>query len=215
MCACSCQFGYVAFSVYLLSTSPLLGSDPLHLLQSFRSASLPAFFLHGSSSAASELLIRALEHGVHVLTVALDTLPPTVIVSLVYRVTVMYLATRVLLVLEQQSRDRNHVSSKPPPTWALQEEQGQLSELLRMAKEPDTASVAPPAEPGPAPPTAVDAPAPPGAAADAPAKAERAPDATAHDAAPTAAPAAPAVARRPDGVDPAKKDARPSRTSSC
>ena len=132
------MFSYVVFNVYQLSTTLVLGSDPLDLLQSFRSARFPALLIHGHTVALLDRIVRALENGLRVLTVALETLPPTVIVSLVYRLAIMYLATRVLVLLQLQTKRRVRVPENPPQSLSQQVESEKLSELLHKAKEPDS-----------------------------------------------------------------------------
>ena len=134
----SLMFSYVVFNVYQLSTTLVLGSDPLDLLQSFRSARFPALLIHGHTVALLDRIVRALENGLRVLTVALETLPPTVIVSLVYRLAIMYLATRVLVLLQLQTKRGVRVPENPPQSLSQQVESEKLSELLHKAKEPDS-----------------------------------------------------------------------------
>ena len=88
--------------------------------------------------ALLDRIVRALENGLRVLTVALETLPPTVIVSLVYRLAIMYLATRVLVLLQLQTKRRVRVPENPPQSLSQQVESEKLSELLHKAKEPDS-----------------------------------------------------------------------------
>lgn len=128
----------MVFNVYQLSTSLLLGADPLHLLQAFRESNMLSLPLHGSAGANVSRLLRALESGWRVLSVALDTLPPTVIVNLVYRVTVLYLATRVLAMLAWQSRfqDRSVHTLHRVPSLQEQADSQKLSEIMLSAKEP-------------------------------------------------------------------------------
>lgn len=116
----------------------LLGADPLHLLQAFRESNMLSLPLHGSVGAYGSRLIRTLESGWRVLSVALDTLPPTVIVNLVYRVTVLYLATRVLAVLAWQSlyQERDMHTLHRVPSLQEQADSQKLSEIMLSAKEP-------------------------------------------------------------------------------
>lgn len=133
------MYAYVVFNVYQLSTSLLLGTDPLHLLHSFRSKNFSAVLLNGPTGAILDRMTNAIEHGLRVFSVAMETLPPTVIVNLVYRVTVMYLATRVLVILEWQSQYRSAPVSTPSDTnWLDTEETAKLSELMMSAKEPSS-----------------------------------------------------------------------------
>ena len=132
-------FAYVVFNVYQLSSSLVLGTDPVHLLQSFRGASFAAMSFHGHTGALQDKLLRALENGLRVLSIALETLPASVIVSLVYRLAIMYLATRVLALLQVRHVQRVHVP-KSKQTLTEQAESAKLSELLHKAKEPDSPS---------------------------------------------------------------------------
>lgn len=124
--------------MYQLSTSLLLGADPLHLLQAFRESNMLSLPLHVSAGANVSRLLRTLESGWRVLSVALDTLPPTVIVNLVYRITVLYLATRVLAMLAWQSRyqERGVPTLHRVPSLQEQADSQKLSEIMLSAKEP-------------------------------------------------------------------------------
>lgn len=128
----------MVFNVYQLSTSLLLGADPLHLLQAFRQSNVLSLHLHVSAGANVKRLLRTLESGWRVLSVALDTLPPTVIVNLVYRMTVLYLATRVLAMLAWQSRyqERGVHTLHRVPSLQEQADSQKLSEIMLSAKEP-------------------------------------------------------------------------------
>ena len=95
----SLMFAYVVFNIYQLSSSLGIGTDPLALVESLRAShaqpGVPLIFAQ-QTTAVLDYLIDAVEHCIYLLQAANAALPTTVIVSLVYRMTVLYSAIRVL-----------------------------------------------------------------------------------------------------------------------
>lgn len=98
------QFGYVCWNVWQLA-DVLPFSDPLSLIRSFNpsplaaGAPLPPLIL-ASATALLDLLSHTLGHSARFLAAAGAALPPSVVVSLVYRLCVLYAASRILPVLK-------------------------------------------------------------------------------------------------------------------
>ncbi|KAI3628020.1 hypothetical protein CBS14141_002021 [Malassezia furfur] len=83
----------------MLSTSLKLGTDPLQMVRNFKASRIPKqvpLFIAQSTSAVLDRLVDAVEHSMYVLSAANEVLPTTIIVSLVYRLMVLYSAIRVL-----------------------------------------------------------------------------------------------------------------------
>lgn len=100
------QFAYVVFNIYQLSTSLGLGTDPLQMVRNFKASRVEQqvpLLLAQSTSAVLDRLVDAVEHSLYVLSAATEVLPTTVIVSLVYRLMVLYSAIRVLPRLNAHS----------------------------------------------------------------------------------------------------------------
>jgi hypothetical protein len=98
------QFGYVCWNVWQLA-DVLPFSDPLSIIRSFNpsplaaGAPLPPLIL-ASATALLDLLSHTLGHSARFLAAAGAALPPSVVVSLVYRLMVLYAASRILPVLK-------------------------------------------------------------------------------------------------------------------
>ncbi|WFD42650.1 hypothetical protein MPSI1_001298 [Malassezia psittaci] len=95
----SLMFGYVVFNIYQLSSSLNLSTDPLQMVRNFKASHIQnqvPLFLAQSTSAMLDRFFDAVEHSLYVLSAANEVLPTTVIVSLVYRLMVLYSAIRVL-----------------------------------------------------------------------------------------------------------------------
>ena len=137
------QFAYVVFNIYQLSTSLGLRMDTLQLVRAFRSTHIAtqAPYVLQSTGALLDRLVDAVEHGLSLLSVATETLPPTVLVSLIFRLMVMYLATRALARLQTHTR-----YPRRPRRWGAEQrdtaklpadsDSAKLSALLMNAKEP-------------------------------------------------------------------------------
>lgn len=100
------QFAYVVFNIYQLSTSLGLGTDPLQMVRNFKASRVEQqvpLLLAQSTSAVLDRLVDAVEHSLYVLSAATEVLPTTVIVSLVYRLMVLYSAIRILPRLNAHS----------------------------------------------------------------------------------------------------------------
>ena len=94
------------FNIYQLSTSLKLGTDPLQMVRNFKASRIPKqvpLFIAQSTSAVLDRLVDAVEHSMYVLSAANEVLPTTIIVSLVYRLMVLYSAIRVLPRLNAHS----------------------------------------------------------------------------------------------------------------
>lgn len=196
------QFAYVVFNIYQLSTSLGLGADPLQMVRNFKASRVEKqvpLLLAQSTSAMLDRLVDAVEHSLYVISAANEVLPTTVIVSLVYRLMVLYSAIRVLPRLNAHNgydsrrdvlwRRRNQQWSEEKVVKAAQHEK-ELNEAAQRLKEPKEGGDAP------APPPKEDAPPVP--------LQEGAPPA--YDAASLAKDDAPRAA---DDASPAKDDAPP------
>lgn len=109
----SLMFAYVVFNVYELGTSPGLGGDTLAVVRAFkasRAQSAIPLILSASTGALFDRIFNAVEHTLAFLAAANAVLPTTVIVSLVYRLMVLYSAIRVLPRL----RGYNHKRQAAP-----------------------------------------------------------------------------------------------------
>ncbi|CEH12974.1 hypothetical protein CBOM_00924 [Ceraceosorus bombacis] len=100
----SLMFGYVVWNVYQLADSLAFTADPLALIRSFKtdslvSAPLPPLIL-ASATALFDLAGHTLGHSARFIAAAGAALPKSVIVSLVYRLMVLYAASRILPVLK-------------------------------------------------------------------------------------------------------------------
>lgn len=96
----------MVFNIYQLSTSLKLGTDPLQMVRNFKAARIQKqvpLLLAQSTSALLDRLVDAVEHSLYVLSAANEVLPTTIIVSLVYRLMVLYSAIRVLPRLNPHS----------------------------------------------------------------------------------------------------------------
>ena len=117
--------------------------DTLQLVRAFRSTHIAtqAPYVLQSTGALLDRLVDAVEHGLSLLSVATETLPPTVLVSLIFRLMVMYLATRALARLQTHNR-----YPRRPRRWGAEQrdtaklpadsDSAKLSALLMNAKEP-------------------------------------------------------------------------------
>lgn len=157
------------FNVYGLGTSPGLGGDTLAMVRAFKASRAQGgvpLILAASTSAIVDRIINAVEHTLTFLSAANAVLPSTVIVSLVYRLMVLYSAFRILprlknktgvLDAEKKTSDRAGVVGTPDvdtdtdssmrpvaprvPAAATASATDELSEAILHAKEPDSVAV--------------------------------------------------------------------------
>ncbi|PKI85587.1 hypothetical protein MVES1_000528 [Malassezia vespertilionis] len=140
----SLMFAYVVFNIYQLNTSMRLGTDPLQMVRAFKASRLEShtpFLLATSTDAFLDRLVDAVEHSLHVLSAASEVLPKTVIVSLVFRLMVLYSAIRVLPRLDTATAyDVRSIPTSDAQTKLANDKEAQdqakLNDLLKKAKEP-------------------------------------------------------------------------------
>lgn len=116
---------YVVFNVTQLSDSLAFTADPLALIRGFKrttsaaaaadvgSGGLP-YPISSSFWALLELLVRLAEQSVDFVAAASAALPKSVLASLVYRLMVLYLASRILPMLKRGGPPRWLNDSFPP-----------------------------------------------------------------------------------------------------
>ncbi len=110
----SLMLAYVTFNVTQLSDSLAFVADPLALIRSFKvnaesGSPLPLLpSILGSSKTLIQVGERILGHSLDFISAALSALPKSVIVSLLYRLMVLYAASRILPLLKEGG----------PPRWA-------------------------------------------------------------------------------------------------
>ncbi|KAH8927675.1 ICE2-domain-containing protein [Atractiella rhizophila] len=99
----SLMFGYVCYNVFLMSTEA--SYDPMSYVRSFDKTSAPPLppFIWDSFSAAVTYTSQTFGQGLDFLSLATSALPLPVIISLVYRVGVLFAASRVVLFLKKAS----------------------------------------------------------------------------------------------------------------
>lgn len=122
----SLMFAYVVFNIYQVNTSLLTGADPLAGVRAFKAnraeSGVPLVFNY-STTAVLDYIIDAVEHSLDFLTAANAVLPTMVIVSLVYRMAVLYSAIRVLPSLRVRARPdpkRDALWRKRNQAWSEQ-----------------------------------------------------------------------------------------------
>lgn len=109
----SLMFAYVVWNVYQLSDSLSFTADPLALIRSIKVLDTSSPFLDFSGllnlhlppylASLVELLVYALGQSARFIAAAGAALPKSVIVSLIYRLMVLYSASRILPLLKRQS----------------------------------------------------------------------------------------------------------------